>query len=1327
MKTVKGILLSILVLGFLFPIAYFIQPTVSYSGPSLSGNEIGNLNPNAQICLEFFIPPKNLNDLYLVAQEVANHQIKPLNRSQILNEFGQPQKVNEIVNYLENNGYQIAYESPFSVFAIAPASLVEKTFSVNLNLYDSNNEIYYKPSSLPQIPQIMKNIVIGGLTNYTLIQPQYFVLGKLENGMIQQSNAPRSLPLSYLQFSALYYTPQDLEGAYNVTGNAPGKNVTIAIVDAYGDPEIHQDINTFDKMFNLPPVNLSIIPVGPYHPIFGLLTGWDIETALDVEAAHTMAPYAKIDLVIASNDGAALFEAIDLIVSEDLAQVVSMSWGEPENLFSASGFYAYYAGAPFLNYPYLDYYFALGTAEGISFFAASGDDGAYGGTLTTYGGVIFPSSSPFVTAVGGTSLYVNVTSGYITSLNSTATYGYETAWSVEPQYEEEGTSTVSSDGGYSTLFPAPWYQRGITHSNFRTIPDVSADANPYTGFVIIVDGAKCIIGGTSLATPTWAGTAADIDSYVGQSLGLLNPIFYEIYQNPTLYHEAFHSVSFGYNGKYFANSSYNLVTGLGSPNVGMLEHVVKNMITTSPSLKISVTTFEPEVSQPWYMYNSTFNIVAFISTPNGTTVTSGNFDAYIYTLNGYLAKVPLKFNGSYWIGSYTIKKGEPSNIWSIVVNGTAYGLTGTGSTDIDVGESINIITPVGNIFCVDQPFTVEACIYYPNGTPVVNQTFTAHFIKNGKIIFNVTLLPSSTPGCYEGEGILLYPMPEGTYIMVINNTYGSAYTYNYFGGFIYGVLLTPINDGMPSASPGENITLLASAYDQAGLGLFTSNVTSFIYNQDHELVATIPMVSAPNVVEFGIYNLLGYKEANFTIPANFTPGFYTIVMEAKIPTSIGTEIANFTTALYVSSSELNYQIRSLSTIYEGQTVKIYANITYPNGTEVTYGEFDATLFPSQLAFKAIDLEYYTGVVLQYNSTLGEWIGTATIPSILNNVGTTYEGDNVYELSGYWNLVITGASQFGDNVIASTYTQILPYTYMHSVTITPENAAKTPLVMFNGTNYILYGVYSPSISIDDLHGVVIENSVIGQLNSNNSTLTIVDSKITQINSITSNVNIIKGNVGGKSVAINAVSSNITLVSTIIQDSTYAFNQTNSIITQKGVSVTNVTSLSTLPTPTIVSVSPVNVTTSSAKITITISGENLKVTSVEMDGTTVEYTVSTTPTGLTITIPFNSTMLPSGLYQFTISVNDGLAYALHATVYNSYHEVTIQSQLKTAGNQISSLNSNVSSLKSSLNSNVSSLNSRVSSLSTYSIIALALGIIAIILAIVALILFLRGGKK
>ncbi|MEW9492533.1 MAG: protease pro-enzyme activation domain-containing protein [Candidatus Aramenus sulfurataquae] len=1294
------LMLIFLLLGILFPsfVGMGLSSQVQYVGPQLLGNEIGPLSPSGQLCIEVFVPPKDMNELYLVAQEVANHQIKPLSNSQLISMFGQQQKVDEIAQALEQEGFQVVYESPFSLIAQAPAGTVERLFSTQLYLFNNSGETYYKPVATPKVPEFLKGVVIGGLTNFTLIRPQHIVVGKVENGAL----IPTSLQgLPTFQFSALYYTPKDFQGAYNVTGNKPGYNVTVAVVDAYGDPEIYQDLKAFDKMFGLPPINLTVIPVGPYHPIYGILTGWATETALDVEMVHTMAPYAKVDLVVASNNGPALFEAIDLIVSEDLAQVVSMSWGAPENLYSASGFYAVVDGVPIPNYPYLDYYFMLGAAEGISFFAASGDEGAYGGTLTTYGGVIFPSSSPFVTAVGGTSLYVNVTSGYLSSYNSTATYGYETAWSVSPWYAGIGTSTVSSTGGYSTFFPAPWYQIPITHSKFRTTPDVAADANPYTGGVIIVDGQEEVIGGTSMAAPLWSGAIADVDSYLGKSLGLVNPLLYGIYVNKTLYSEAFHPVTFGYNGKYSANSSYNLVTGLGSPNVGGLEEAISYMLSHVKHLDISVSTFEPGVTYPWYIYGSTFTVVAYISTQGGRIVTNGSFNAYIYTLDGFLAEVPLTFNGTYWVGNFTISPGDPPNVWSIVVNGTAYNETGVGAADVDVGESINILTPVGDFLPIDEPITVEACIYYPNGTPVTSQTFTAYFIQNGMSYANVTLLPTTTPGLYKGVTAFLPPTPQGTYILVINNTYGSAYTYDYVGGVIEGLVFTPINDGLPSADPGQNITIFGLAEGSNGLGIFTSNMTAYIYNPDGRLVASVPMVPAPDVPQFGIIDAFLFHEANFTIPSNFTPGFYTVVIEANVPTSVGTEVANFTTSFYVGSSTLTAEVRGVTTAYEGQNLVVTANITYPNGTEVKYGEFSLTLLPSQFSFASLIVEVDTYVPMQYDSKLNEWVGVFIVPSVLNDYtgySYFYEGANPYELSGPWNLVITGVSAGGHNVYYSTFLNVMPYTYLGNLVVNAKNISAVPLMAFNGTTYFLDNVYVNSLKVSGVGGIVLEDSIVGELDAYNSTVVVENSKVIQVNAVDSNLTFIQDTLGGKNVALSLTSSTAKLISSVIEDSSYAFNISNSVVTQEGVSEVNVVNESTLPEPTVTYVSPVNVTTATSTVTVNITGEKLKVTSVKVDGSPVSYFISTTSGGVSVSVPFNASKLPDGLYTIEVTVSDGLSYTLYANFYNSYHEVVTSGQ-------------------------ISSLHGSLISVGTDSYVGIGIASVGLIIGIVALILSLR----
>ncbi len=1045
---VIGVVLAVLFLvspiSMLGAVTAKAQSYATYYGPALNGTLVGSLPSNAIVSISVLIPPRNLNELMLIAQEVAEHQAKPLTRSEVLSEFAPSQaELDAIESYLKEEGFVITYVSPdrLSIMAQAPASTVESVFKTTLGVYKSpGGLIYYAPESTPSIPEQLSGTLILGLTNRTAFRPQYIIAGQIKHYAfvpVNNSAIPEQVASAYT-----YYTPADFEGAYNVSELMPySANASIAIIDAYGDPLIYEDVQEFDSSFNLPPANLTVIPIGPYHPSLGIFTGWDVETALDVEAAQSMAPYAHIYLVVASNNGNALFEAIDYVVSTDLADVVSMSWGAPENLFGMSGVYTTQP-AYILNYPYADYYFALGTAEGISFFASSGDEGAYDATPTSYGAVLFPSSSPFVTAVGGTSLYVNITSGSLEFLNSTGTYGYETAWSVSPLY---GTSEVASTGGYSSFFPKPWYQYGVVSGDYRTTPDVAADANPYTGFVEIVTGEEIVIGGTSLASPLWAGITADIDGYLGMRLGLLNPLLYAIYKNGTLYDMAFHQITFGYNGKYLAHPGYNLVTGLGSPNAGLLAEAIKYMLTYYPSLSIAVTTYEPNTEYSWYMYNSTFQVVAAIYFPNGTPVTSGSFKAYVFTVNGLYEAVPLSYNGTYWVGSVYVAEGQPPNVWSIVVNGTAGGYSGTGATDAYIGTGITIIEPVPYPYApaipVDQPFEIEVYAIYPNGTPLTVPSLTVAFYHKGVDYFNATLLPvnvASEPGLYAGYAMLPYPDPQGAYIMYVYSEApngkldGDAYTYVYFGEeIIYGYVITPLNDGTPSVTAGQTLYFVAMVENPWGLGMFTSQVYANIYSLNGTLVAQVPLypASAP---------MLGYQVGSFTVPTSMAPGWYNVVFVSEENTSNGPLYGYFNQSFYVAPESVSATIYMASYSIEGVWLNVYVSITYPNGTPVTSGTFTATFVPQQLANELMLLGFFVGEPLQYNSAIGLWTAEIYVPSVYNT--EIYSGEGVYSLAGPYILAVSGETQGADNLYPATQS-------VYVSPITSATAASDPALSY----------------------------------------------------------------------------------------------------------------------------------------------------------------------------------------------------------------------------------------------------------------------------------------
>ena len=959
--------------------------------------------------------------------------------------------------------------------------------------------------------------------------PHYLVLGELAGTQLVQSQRPRSVPLSEgIQFAATYYTAKDLQNAYNVTWlisqGYGGKGETIAIIDAYGDPTIQQDLTTFDKEFGLPAASLSVIPVGPYEPSNGITSGWDAETALDVETAHAAAPYAHINLVVAANASNALFEAIKLVVAQHLGDVVSMSWGLGENSFGESGF----SVAGVLSYDYADYYFQEGASKGMTFFASSGDYGAFDGTTTVTAD--FPATSPFVTGVGGTTLFLGVTKGYPTSANSSAAYQGEAAWSVSPQFV--GSQGVSSGGGYSTVFARPYYQTGAAPSAARSTPDVSADANPYTGLAIVLEGGEYAIGGTSLGSPFWAGMTADMDQYVGRDLGLLNPYLYSVYADKAEYGRDFHQVTSGFNGVYQAGPGYNLVTGLGSPDLPNLAADVKSQ---SQGLKVSVTTSQGSAASApsQYAFGEKFTITATATSGSGA-VASGVFDANILGPGGQLATVPLAFSGVSWTGSYTPAPGDPPGSWTVEVYGTSGGSSGYGLADVSVGDSLGIVAPVpyplGPTIEPGQDFNVEVVAESPDGTAIPTAALTAHLVYEGRTVSSVALNPAGF-GYYEGAAKIGSGDPQGSYTLVVDSPgLGSVFSYLYVGEAVTGVVLPPLDSAIPSAAPGQQVVLLAKTVTAAGTGQFTSNATAKIYSLSGSLMASVDLHPSPNKAQFGVFNFFGYNQANFTIPDKLAPGFYRIQFLSSYEENgrAVVQLGNFTTGLYVSGPTLSYTVAHPGAVYEGEGVQVEAKIANSTGSPVDSGVFFVTVVPTGYAFESYltDLGGYTGSPMQYNSTLGAWEGAVQIPSPL----TSFNGfvGNLPSLSaGPWTVFVSGESAVAINVVPSaSFIDVLPYIYFPNDTLSQSNIGGVPLVVVNGTGYLLSGIGTSNLAVSGVTLTLVDVSI-GNLTITDADVRLVGSQVGSITATGSKLALLGGSYVG---ALNLKSTSLTAPNT-----------------------------------------------------------------------------------------------------------------------------------------------------------------------------------------------------
>ena len=311
------------------------------------------------------------------------------------------------------------------------------------------------------------------------------------------------------------YGFNQIQLAGGVTGDGSGQ--TIAIVDAYDDPNIASDLAKFDSQFGLaaPPSFTKVYENGSKPQAD---SGWSQEISLDVEWAHAMAPKANIVLVEAQSANLSdLLSAVNTARNNPAVSVISMSWGSSEFYGETS---------------YDSYFTTPAGHQGITFVASSGDQGSPG---------LWPSLSTNVLAVGGTTL--NLSGGG---------YGGESAWS-------------ESGGGLSSYESEPSYQNGVQSTGSRSTPDVAYDANPNTGFAVYDSYGSSgwmVVGGTSAGAPQWAALIAIADQGLVQAgKNTLDGAESRVYQLPT---SDFHDITSGYNG-YSAGTGYDLVTGLGSP------------------------------------------------------------------------------------------------------------------------------------------------------------------------------------------------------------------------------------------------------------------------------------------------------------------------------------------------------------------------------------------------------------------------------------------------------------------------------------------------------------------------------------------------------------------------------------------------------------------------------------------------------------------------------------------------------------------------------------------------------------------------------------------
>jgi subtilase family serine protease len=349
-----------------------------------------------------------------------------------------------------------------------------------------------------------------------------------------------ALPAAPSAFAPVGYAGAQLQGLYGMTGaigsGNDGRGVTVGIIDAYASATILQDANEYSARHGLPSLNghfSQVVAPGTYNRPPSPAQdpqGWAGEETLDVEAVHTMAPGADIVYIGAPNNYRDMDAIMNKVVDNHLADIVSNSYG--------------YAGEALPTgtiKPQLDTQ-VQAAAEGITLFFSSGDNAdETNGVAGASPSPDWPASSPWVTAVGGTSAGVSQDNSRV----------FELGWETTKRTLDKATTSwnaptwlYGSGGGTSRLFAQPSYQAGIvpgsisqSHggSPMRAVPDVAALGDPSTGMLVgetqtFPDGSQQYseyrIGGTSLASPLYAGMFALAEQKAGHAFGLANPVLY---------------------------------------------------------------------------------------------------------------------------------------------------------------------------------------------------------------------------------------------------------------------------------------------------------------------------------------------------------------------------------------------------------------------------------------------------------------------------------------------------------------------------------------------------------------------------------------------------------------------------------------------------------------------------------------------------------------------------------------------------------------------------------------------------------------------------------
>ncbi len=680
-----------------------------------------------------------------------------------------------VENWLQGEGFSVdgVNRSHNAVTFSGTAGTVGAAFGTQLHRYMLGSEAHFAPATELSLPASLAPLVTAVL-HTSDFRPRPSVRLTHTRTVAPDFTSSQSNPQAH------YLTPKDVATMYDVqaeySAGYTGVGQSIAVVgQSY---VLTSDVTAFQSAAGLAAHAPTLVLV-PGTGVSGISSGDEGESDIDLEYAGGMAPGANVYLVYVGNNGNYdVFDALNYAITENIAPVVSVSYGACEPLISASTLNAY-------NTIYMQ-----AAAQGQSIIASSGDTGSeacYGYTNQTTAvqeqlAVSFPASSPYVTAVGGTQMAAGTTtagtSTYWASASGTDLSSSLLSYVPEVAWNEDSTNNgiAAGGGGASAFFARPTWQTGvgsIPAGTTRLIPDIallsavdtpgflycssdSADlqaedltSSCATGFRDASGKYLLVAGGTSFAAPVMAGMTAllnQVKHSTGQ--GLLNPTMYSLATNGITYATIFHDITSGTiactiasatycsvagASGYAAGVQYDEATGLGS--LDFAKFVAAWPSTSATALPNSVTTLAPATAAP--AAGATDVVTINVTSTSTSTVTPTGTVAI--SVDGGTATTVTLANGAATY-SYTASSAGGTHVITAVYSGDSGHASSEGTTTVNI--TANTVA-TGSFSLAATNLTVATGSV---GTSTVTATPSGGY--TGSIVWTLSTGTAGTNVCY---------------------------------------------------------------------------------------------------------------------------------------------------------------------------------------------------------------------------------------------------------------------------------------------------------------------------------------------------------------------------------------------------------------------------------------------------------------------------------------------------------------------------------------------------------------------------------------------------